>query len=78
MSKDTILFLCGLGVGILPFLGFPQSWREIIFVVLGIIIVVVAISLRREFMARERRREASRSGVFIESNVNTHGGTTQR
>lgn len=78
MSKDTILFLCGIGIALLPFLGFPNRIREWLFVLLGVVVIGVALSLRRELMARERRREASRSGVFVESNVTPYGPKAER
>lgn len=77
MSKDTILFLAGLGVAVLPFLGFPNSWRTPLFVALGVLIIGVAVSLRREFMARDREAQARRSGVFVESGGNPHGGPSE-
>lgn len=78
MSKDTILFLAGFGVAMLPFLGFPSSWRSVLFVLLGALIVIVAVSLRRELMARDRRHEARRNDIFVENGANHHGGPVPR
>lgn len=74
MSKDTILFVCGIAVAVLPFLGFPQSWRTWMFVILGGAIAIVAVSLRREFMMRDRRAQSLRGDVFVQNGI--HGRET--
>ena len=42
MRKEKTLFLIGLWVIILPFLGFPNSWRNILFIITGLAIIYLA------------------------------------
>ena len=46
MSRLKALFLIGLIVAALPFLGFPQAWDTAGFVAAGALIMVLALSLR--------------------------------
>lgn len=42
MRKEKTLFLLGLWVIILPFLGFPNSWRKALFIITGIAVIYLA------------------------------------
>lgn len=42
MRKERALFIIGLWVLVLPFSGFPSSWRTLFFVVTGILIMYIA------------------------------------
>ena len=48
MSKSSLLLLLGGIVLITSFLGIPSSWKTISFSVLGVLIVIVALLLRRD------------------------------
>jgi uncharacterized membrane protein len=47
MTKGTAIFLLGLLVIILPALGVPMAWKQIAFVVMGVIMLGIGYSLRR-------------------------------
>ena len=47
MRKDVLLMLLGTLVAFLPFLGLPNSWDNILMVIMGISIIGVAIAVRR-------------------------------
>jgi uncharacterized membrane protein len=47
MTLDALIMGAGTLVAILPFLGFPQSWKTILFCALGIFIIAVGIAVRR-------------------------------
>lgn len=38
MRKERTLFIIGLWVIILPFLGFPESWRKVFFIITGLML----------------------------------------
>jgi predicted MFS family arabinose efflux permease len=42
MRKERSLFVIGVWVAVLPFLGFPNSWRSIFFVITGIGLICLA------------------------------------
>lgn len=48
MTLDTLIMLSGAFVAILPFLGFPNSWDTVLFLVAGIIIIGLGIVVRRK------------------------------
>lgn len=64
MTLDSLIMLCGVLVAILPFLGFPNSWDAVIFVVLGVIIIALGIVVRRR---TPRRPGAARDSIYEES-----------
>lgn len=42
MRKEKTLFIIGLWVMILPFLGFPNSWRKVLFFITGVAMMYLA------------------------------------
>lgn len=54
MSKQRIVFLIGLWVAVLPFLGFPDSWKNVLFVLSGFFLMWLGFSLTKVH-ARIRR-----------------------
>ncbi len=42
MRKEKTLFLIGLWIIILPFLGFPTNWRKALFFITGLAIIYLA------------------------------------
>ena len=64
MSLDALIMLFGALVALLPFLGFPNSWDRILLLILGIIIVILGIVVRRRG-SRKGREETPR--MFAEA-----------
>jgi hypothetical protein len=52
MRKERTLFFIGIWTMILPFLGFPNSWRKVLFIISGLGIVYLAYLFRQEHKAR--------------------------
>lgn len=53
MSKETLVFLFGILLMIVPFLGVPQEWRQYVVVAIGAGLTFIGYSLRRKvFLAR--------------------------
>ena len=59
MKKETSLYLLGILVIILPYLGFPNNWRKFLFFVFGAIIIYIAYMYRREKKIREAKSDSS-------------------
>jgi hypothetical protein len=53
MSKEASVVLLGIFIAVLPFLGFPESWRVIMYVVSGLSIMVLGFMLRADHLHRE-------------------------
>jgi hypothetical protein len=47
MSKETIVFLFGVLLMIVPFLGMPQTWRQYTVAAIGALLILIGYSLRR-------------------------------
>ncbi len=65
--QEKIVIGAGLGLAVLPFTGFPRSWKSIITVVLGLALAYVGALLLKA--ARTRARAAApevRTGTFTE------------
>ena len=45
MSKQRMLVILGVLVAIMPFSGFPSSWRTIFFLIFGVSIIVLAYQI---------------------------------
>jgi hypothetical protein len=52
MRKEKTLFIIGLWVIVLPFLGFPGSWKTILFVLTGLALVYLSYLFYMEVKAR--------------------------
>ncbi len=47
MTKETLVFFCGMLLIIVPFLGVPEMWRIGLIVFLGATLVLTGYGLRR-------------------------------
>ena len=59
MRKERALFIIGVWVGILPYLGFYESWRKLLFIITGIGIIYLAYLFYTEAKARMNKDENS-------------------
>lgn len=64
MTLDALIMLAGFFVAIVPFLGFPIQWDNILLVAAGIFIIALGIFVRR----RSGRRSIPKAGgTFTEA-----------
>jgi hypothetical protein len=66
MRKERTLLLIGLWVVILPFLGFPNSWREVFFVITGLAVIYLAYLFNLEAKARLPKSD-NNSQTFVDN-----------
>lgn len=59
MRKERTLFIIGVWVAILPYLGFYESWRKVMFVITGLALVYLAYLFYKEAKARLEKDEIS-------------------
>lgn len=64
MSKARLLLILGTWVAILPYLGFPYTWKEIFFTLSGLGIIYMSYSLYRD----DKKRESRSFDNFSENN----------
>ncbi len=48
MRRERILLILGIWVAILPYLGFPYSWKRILFTLSGMGLVYISYSIYHE------------------------------
>ena len=51
VGKLRLLFWLGIVMLFLPFLGIPNTWKMVLAVLIGIILIVIAMLLRRNHRA---------------------------
>ena len=68
MTRETIVFLIGLLVVIVPHLGIPNDWKKYFFIGVGFILMVIGYSLRRTSYLRSIEHTAGerRADSFVE------------
>jgi hypothetical protein len=70
MRKEKTLFIVGLWVTILPFLGFPSNWRKVFFLITGLAIMYLAYLFYLEVKVR-LSKDINNSKTFVD-NIGTN------
>jgi hypothetical protein len=65
MSKEVTVIALGVWVGTVSYLGFPSSWKTIIFIITGALIAIIGFLLRSEALSRGGRH--SEHNPFVEN-----------
>jgi hypothetical protein len=65
MTKQRLLFLIGIWVAVLPFLGFPQSIRSVFFLVTGLGIILLSYFMYIQIKAINEMDEKG-GGIFAQ------------
>ncbi len=69
MSKETLVFVFGMLVFFVPFVGVPTEWKEWFLMGGGVVLMAVGYALRRNafFQSLEHESGERRADVFVES-----------
>lgn len=69
MSKETLVFLFGIILTILPFIGIPLLWRQYAIFGIGIVLILIGYILRRKvFLERIDQGNGERgTDSFVET-----------
>ena len=70
MTKTQGIFIIGVLVAILPYLGLPASWKNIVFTILGVGLAFFAYLFHRD----SERRHAKRAAAFENFSENSNFG----
>ncbi len=57
MRKAYIFLVLGIWLAVLPYLGFPYSWKDVLTTLSGFGIIFISYMLYREFKAKEIKTE---------------------
>lgn len=71
MSKESFVFVIGVLVFFIPFLGIPRDYKEYVLIVCGILLMGLGYRLRRVAFLRSLEHESGerRGDTFVESGV---------
>lgn len=74
MRKARILLFLGIWVTILPYLGFPYSWKETLFTLSGLGLIYVSYLLYNDYKIKENSKKKVfdnfvENGNFEESKI---------
>jgi hypothetical protein len=53
MIKSRIFLILGIWVAVLPYLGFPYSWKDVLFTITGFVLIYLSYVLYREYKEKE-------------------------
>jgi len=67
MRKEKTLLIIGLWIIILPFLGFPDSWRKVFFIITGFSIMYLAYLFYLENKMRLSKNISSHNKTFVDN-----------
>jgi hypothetical protein len=69
MTRETLVFLFGIVLAVLPFLGVPELWKQYLVSSIGVILILVGYSLRRSlYLLKIDRGNGERgSDSFVET-----------
>jgi hypothetical protein len=57
MRRVRVLLILGIWVAVLPFLGFPYSWKDILTALSGLALIYISFVMYRESKVREIGKE---------------------
>ena len=66
MRKERTLLALGIWVAILPFLGFPNTWRSVLFMLTGISLIYLAYLFYIQTKARQPNSD-THSKTFVDN-----------
>ena len=56
MRRARVILILGIWVAILPYLGFPDSWKSVFFTLSGLIFVYLSYDIYRAIKANKKRK----------------------
>jgi low affinity Fe/Cu permease len=75
MTKGTFVFLLGILLCLIPYLGIPSAWKQYIYLGLGVILILIGYMIRRaRYLTDIDRGNGERGGeTFVETTQNLFG-----
>jgi len=69
MSLDTLIMLAGTFVAVLPSLGFPNRWDNVLFFLAGVFIISLGIIVRRRKAHSITSEQKKNESAFTDTNL---------
>lgn len=64
--QEKIVVACGVLLIILPLTGFPRSWKSVISVLVGVVIIYLGALLYKKALNAQSERIETKTKVFTE------------
>jgi hypothetical protein len=78
MSKESLVFLIGFVLLLVPFLGVPGLYKERLIIFFGVLLMIVGYRLRRHaFLSSLEEGGEKRGNTFVESVAKTPRGSSE-
>ena len=55
MQKVRILLILGVFITILPYLGFPYSWKDVLYTLSGLVFIFLSYLLYKDYKVKENQ-----------------------
>lgn len=72
MKKAWIVLVLGIWIAVLPYLGFPYSWKNVLMTITGIGLIYVSFLLYKELKIKENKKEEVFDN-FLENKFSNEG-----
>ena len=63
MTKETLVFIFGILLTVIPFLGVPEMWRQYSVLGIGVILILIGYVLRRRVYLNQIDKGNGERGV---------------
>ncbi len=75
MSKETLVFILGILLTTVPFLGVPEIWRQYGVMSIGVLLILIGYALRRSLYLDRIDRGNGERGIdsFVETTERLFG-----
>ena len=81
MYKARIVLALGTWIAILPYLGFPYSWKDILTTLTGLVVICMSYLLYKDYKIKENKEKTfdnfSENNNFIEEKKDEANVTSQ-
>ncbi len=67
MQRARILLIFGIWTAVLPYLGFPLLWKNILFTLTGLVLICFAFILYKEFKIKTAKDPKKLFDTFSEN-----------
>ncbi len=65
--NEKIILIAGIWLVVMPYTGFPSSWKTVFMIITGLVLVYVGIALLKKKKQQDRSANAEvKTGTFTE------------
>ncbi len=76
MINAYTLLIVGVWLAVLPYLGFPYSWKDVLTTLSGLVLIYVSFALYKDYKIKKSHREETFDN-FRENNFDGEGKVSE-